>query len=93
MAVGKFRKHAELRKKPRRQLHYSARILTNATAVPRPCAITDISESGARLVVERDKELPDRFVLLLTGGGKAHRRCRVVWRRGAAVGVQFIHRL
>ena len=53
------------------------------------CAIADISESGARLALEHDGELPDTFVLLLTASGGPRRHCRVVWRDGLTVGVKF----
>jgi hypothetical protein len=33
--------------------------------------------------------LPDRFFLLLTPNGAAHRRCRLIWRDGLTFGVKF----
>src|SRR5580698_2372520 len=49
VVVGNFRNRAELRKKPRRQFHYNAGILIQGEKSPYPCAIADISETGARL--------------------------------------------
>jgi hypothetical protein len=89
VVIGNYRNRAELRKKPRRQFHYDASILLNGTSSPCACAIADISETGARIVLESDRELPERFILLLNRGGEARRRCRVVWRNGLTVGVQF----
>jgi hypothetical protein len=89
VVVGNFRNHAELRKKPRRQFHYNASMLIEGKKTPCHCAIADISESGARLQLEADCELPERFILLLTKGGEARRHCRVVWRDGLFVGVEF----
>ncbi len=86
---GNYRPRAELRKKPRRQFHYSAKILTNGKEPARTCTISDISHNGARLVLDGDEELPDRFVLLLTRNGGARRRCRIRWRTGVTVGVEF----
>jgi hypothetical protein len=86
---GKFRTRAELRKKPRRQFHYTASIVADAQGQLRACAISDISERGARLVLENDDKLPDRFVLLLTAKGDTRRSCRVVWRTGTTLGVEF----
>jgi len=86
---GNNRYRRELRKKPRRAFHYSAKILTDGSSPPRKCIISDVSHTGARLVLEADGELPDRFVLLLTRNGGARRRCRLVWRTGLTVGVQF----
>jgi hypothetical protein len=85
----KFRGRAELRKKPRRQFQYTARILADGATPPRPCAISDISDGGARLVLNSEADLPEQFVLLLTKEGRARRTCRVVWRSGSIVGVEF----
>jgi hypothetical protein len=89
VVVGNSRNRAELRRKPRRQFHYNAGILTDGKSPPRTCAIADISETGARLLLESDSELPDRFILLLSRNGEARRKCRVVWRDGLVVGVEF----
>jgi hypothetical protein len=89
VAVGSFRKHAELRKQPRRQFHYNARIVTDGKTPPIACSIADISQTGARLALQHDEELPDTFILLLTANGGARRACRVVWREGQTVGVEF----
>ena len=78
----------ELRKKPRRQFHYHARILIQDDK-PFACAIADISETGARIQLEDERELPERFILFLTKNGEARRQCRLVWRNGLSVGVEF----
>jgi PilZ domain len=84
-----FPNRAELRKHPRRHFDYSATIITDANAPSLSCKITDISHGGGRLELENGTELPDRFMLLLSNNGGAHRRCRVIWRTGATVGVEF----
>jgi hypothetical protein len=89
VAAGNVRNHAELRKKRRRQFHYNASILLDGKGTLRPCLISDISESGARIVLDSDCELPECFLLLLTTAGDARRRCRVVWRTGKTVGIEF----
>jgi hypothetical protein len=89
VVVGNYRNRAELRKKPRRQFHYNASVLINGTSAPYPCAILDISETGARIVLEAECELPERFILLLTRSGDARRHCRLVWRNGLSAGVEF----
>jgi methyl-accepting chemotaxis protein len=86
---GNYRNRAELRKKPRQPFHYTARILTDENAPPLRCSIVDISESGARLALERDGELPESFTLLLTANRGPRRRCRIVWRTGLTLGVEF----
>ena len=89
VVVGNFRNRAELRKNPRRAFHYDASILIKGAEGPLPCAISDISETGARIHVESDGEIPDQFMLLLTKRGSARRNCHVVWRNGSELGVEF----
>jgi hypothetical protein len=88
VAAGNARNRSELRRKPRRQFHYHASILIKGDK-PFACAIADISETGARIQLEDERELPDRFILLLTKSGGARRHCRMVWRNGLFVGVEF----
>ena len=89
VVIGNYRNRAELRKKPRRQFHYDAKILKDKASPAIACSISDISESGARLNLASDAELPDTFLLLLTANGGARRHCRVIWRDGLIVGVKF----
>jgi hypothetical protein len=89
VAIGNPSNRAELRRKPRRQFHYNASVLLDATSQPCRCSISDISETGARIVLESECELPERFILLLTSSGEARRHCRLVWRNGLAAGVEF----
>ncbi len=90
--VGAARQRNDKRKNARRPFDYSARILVDKKGSRRACQIFDISESGARLILDRDHDLPDRFVLLLTVNGDARRQCRVVWRKELNVGVAFTGR-
>jgi PilZ domain len=87
--AGNYRNHAELRRKPRRPFHYGAKILVDKNTSPIICMIADISECGARLLLDHDAELPDKFILLLSETGGARRRCRKVWRTGLTLGVEF----
>jgi hypothetical protein len=89
VVVGNYRNRAELRKKPRRQFHYDASVLLDGTSPPIACAIADISETGARIVLQAECELPERFILMLTPSGEARRHCRLVWRNGLSAGVEF----
>jgi hypothetical protein len=52
------------------------------------CLITDISAGGARL--HSADEMPNEFTLLVQAGELETHRCRVVWRLGEEVGVQFV---
>ena len=86
---GNNHNQTELRKKPRRQFHYLAKIVTGETEPQLNCTISDVSTSGARLVLENDDKLPDCFTLLLSRNGGARRQCRIIWRTGLTVGVEF----
>jgi len=53
--------------------------------------VTDISDAGARLYSEI--EMPPTFTLSVFGDGvQVRRECRVVWRLGGELGVEFIDR-
>jgi hypothetical protein len=58
----------------------------------RPCTIQDVSDTGAKLMVEGSiKGLPLReFFLILSTFGKAYRRCQLAWINGDQLGVTFI---
>lgn len=79
---------ADKRKAHRRQLRYTAWISSGPKKL-QGCVVADISDSGARLQVENSKTVPNNFVLLLSASGKPKRKCRVVWRKGAQIGVAF----
>ena len=90
VVLGNFRDKSELRRSKRKALRYTANILTNKDGSTCPCTISDISETGARLLLYDDCELPDTFVLLLTSNGKAQRFCNLVWRDGKTIGVKVL---
>jgi hypothetical protein len=76
------------RKTKRRPMRYTAWVLLGANR-KHGCVLSDISESGARIDVEDSKNLPDHFMLLLSGNGAARRACTVIWRKPNQVGVKF----
>ncbi len=57
-------------------------------SLPRDCLIVDISDSGIRIHAE-GVEVPDDFVITITGAQQERRECRVVWRLGFEVGAEF----
>ena len=76
------------RKAHRRQLRYTAWISIGPRKL-HGCVVADVSDSGARLDVENSKAVPDHFILLLAASGKPKRKCRVIWRAGTQIGVEF----
>lgn len=76
------------RKSKRRSVRYSA-WLRLADGAQLECVLSDISETGARIMVDDSDVVPDRFVLILSANGAARRGCEVVWRRPQQIGVKF----
>ena len=58
----------------------------------RSCMVEDISETGAKLVVEGSVEGLNlkEFFLLLSSTGLAYRRCELSWVNGEQIGVGFL---
>jgi PilZ domain len=84
------RSGVNLRKKERRPFRMIARISIDSNTTLIPCTLSDISEIGARVLLEDDQgDLPIIFRLILAPGGP-RRECRVIWRDGITVGVAFI---
>jgi hypothetical protein len=80
------------RKSKRRTIRYTAWLVLAADNL-QVCALSDISETGARIDVEDTNSLPDHFLLWLAANGSARRTCRVVWRKPKQIGVKFEQRL
>jgi hypothetical protein len=77
------------RRHPRQRINRLAKVQAETGGLPRDCLITDISAEGARLHVE-GIDVPDQFLLWITGERDVRRECRVVWRLGHEVGVTFV---
>src|SRR5579859_4098209 len=60
----------------------------------RDCLMIDVSQTGARLLVESSLEGLDlkEFFLLLSSTGLAYRRCQLVRVDGDQLGVEFLAR-
>jgi hypothetical protein len=79
----------ERRKSQRYSINRIAKFHGENGSLPRDCTITDISETGARLFASGD-DIPDQFMLLITGDKPIREECRVAWRLGGEVGVEFV---
>jgi hypothetical protein len=80
----------ERRREPRRPLYRAARIQLGNGALPRECVVLDISDGGVRLRVD-GHEVPDEFVLLLSGHRVTQEsKYKVVWRLNQEIGAKFI---
>src|ERR1700686_4244219 len=81
------REFRKAKRTPRRQ---AAWVVLDGGCSRFSCVMWDISEGGARIAAARAHVLPDEFGLFLTKDGKSRLLCRVAWRRGGQVGVQFV---
>lgn len=53
------------------------------------CTVKDVSNSGARLGVDADQELPASFWIKIAGY-REKRRAETRWRDGDQVGIEFV---
>jgi PilZ domain-containing protein len=53
------------------------------------CVVREVSPAGAKLEVDDDWFLPEAFWLRIVGDTGMH-FCKVAWRHGASVGVNFV---
>ena len=82
----------ERRKTARNTINRIAQFHSEISPMPRTCMVTDISEGGARLYSEID--MPPTFTLSVSRDGDNMRReCRVIWRLGGELGVEFVDRM
>lgn len=54
-----------------------------------PCQTVDVSTSGARLDLPRDRILPSEFEVVIPAR-KIRRRAKLVWRAEDTLGIQFV---
>ena len=60
-------------------------------SLDRPCILSNFSNTGAKITKVVPATIPDEFMLSITPRGRK-RACRVRWRYGEAVGVEFTDR-
>lgn len=85
--MGLVVKPREQRKSVRVKIQCRAALKTAAAAPQLDCVVSDISQTGAKIIVDSAAQLPAEFTLLLSHNVK--RQCEVVWRSDKQVGVRF----
>lgn len=73
----------------RRRINQQGWIALPGDFAARRCLVIDISDSGAKLQIDDPHFARSQFELRLSRTD-AGRRCRVTWRRGSQVGVEFL---
>ena len=79
----------ERRNNQRTTINRVAKLVAEAGTPIGDCIVIDISDSGARLLCE-NFTVPDTFRLMVDGDQPIREDCRVAWRLGCEVGVEFI---
>jgi hypothetical protein len=79
----------EARQAPRRRILKTAIIAFNDRYSTIPCAVRDLSATGARLRVNATTNVPDTFELIIELDG-LEASCQIVWRKADDIGVRFI---
>lgn len=82
--------HTLRRRAPRRRHCRAAKTQVGSGNLTSNCLVTDISDDDVRLNVGA-LDVPDEFVLLLSGNGVVRESAyKVVWRRDHEVGAKFV---
>lgn len=79
----------ENRSKRRQKLSWPGAITGRDGSFLGDCRISDVSASGAKLILADEVHVPEEFILKLTDKGVVRRLCKVMWRSGQKIGVQF----
>jgi hypothetical protein len=74
------------RRSPRRPAQHIGKILTEPTARPEYCLVTETSEGGVRICTASDFEVPSVFTLRFED---TEARYQVIWRQGQFVGAEL----
>ncbi len=80
------------RKKPRALIHFPAEYFINENKTS--CMVVDISLSGLRMNLPKDKEIPktfEIFVFILPETPPLHMKVKKIWRNQLQAGLEFIN--
>lgn len=77
----------ERRKSPRRRTLYRGTASYNDGAISHPCVVRDVSDGGARIQLEAEIALPDRFDLTVPQLDLDSQPVIMRWTRGREIGV------
>jgi hypothetical protein len=77
-----------LKRNVRRQRHQRAWITPDGEVTVRQCRVLDVSQYGAKIVIDVGAEIGARFGLAFVPNHP--RQCEIVWRRGRTLGIKFV---
>jgi hypothetical protein len=79
-----------VRQSERTSSNTAAVISTEDDSFRAACIVCNLSEGGAKLMVEDPTPLPSELVLFLRPDSPIGRRCHVIWRIENKIGVRFV---
>lgn len=79
---------SDLRKHPRQLTLQTAKIFIDSHSPAIPCAVLNISDGGACVLLPTKTYVPGMFDLAIDHKNTLH-ECRVAWRHGDKIGVAF----
>jgi len=88
LPVEVHRAYAEMRKDERTLVFKTGKIRSEMMAGPILCAIVNVSDGGACILVPDAVKVPLEFVLQFDDGGQYG--CRVCWRSQNRLGASFV---
>ena len=78
----------KLKRDVRRPRHQWAWVTLDGKATVHECHVFDVSQHGAKIVIDVAAEIGTRFGLALVPHHP--RQCEIVWRRGRTLGIKFV---
>jgi hypothetical protein len=83
-------KERPVRQSERASANTPAVIGTEDDSFKAMCIVCNLSEGGAKLMLEEPTPPPSEFVLYLRPDSPIGRRCHVIWRIQNKIGVRFV---
>src|SRR5262249_38489217 len=77
----------DLRRNPRHPVRHLGKILTEPHAPPQYCLVEETSDSGVRICITRDVEVPGLFIMRFADKEATY---KVIWRKGQLVGAELV---
>ena len=77
-------------RKTRHQVRDHAWMTLDGGFAKKNCTVLDISLTGARIRVHDAGAISGKLDIAFTGDVRKTRACRLVWREGSTIGVEFL---
>lgn len=78
------------KRKTRHKTNDSAWMTLDGGFAKRPCTVLDISSTGARIRINDPSAITGKMAISFFNDVHKATRCRMVWRKGSEMGVEFL---